>query len=168
MWLFNSNSTVRTYDCRNLGTLMVYDYHITDALLTLVVNLETKEYRMLIANASRSIHLSVECMIYIVPWTLAFLLMIRVVSAEALQKSSGLDRIYIPCDGPVWVAECNLDATLVYQQRSRSALICTDGHGRLVIWNASLYTDMTLAQQLLILLLRSVARGITCLGKVVL
>lgn len=46
---------------------MVYDYHITDALLTLVVNLETKEYRMLIANASRSIHLSVECMIYIVP-----------------------------------------------------------------------------------------------------
>ncbi|KAH1328395.1 hypothetical protein KXW98_005604 [Aspergillus fumigatus] len=109
----------------NLGTLMVYDYHITDALLTLVVNLETKEYRMLIANASRSIHLSVE------------------LSAEALQKSSGLDRIYIPCDGPVWVAECNLDATLVYQQRSRSALICTDGH----------------AQQLLILLLRSVARG---------
>ncbi|KMK58260.1 hypothetical protein Y699_03680 [Aspergillus fumigatus Z5] len=118
---------------QNMVKTVDVEIELTDmnyALLTLVVNLETKEYRMLIANASRSIHLSVE------------------LSAEALQKSSGLDRIYIPCDGPVWVAECNLDATLVYQQRSRSALICTDGH----------------AQQLLILLLRSVARGITCLG----
>jgi hypothetical protein len=46
---------------------MVYDYHITDALLRLVVNPEAKEYRMLISNASRSMCLSIECMIYIIP-----------------------------------------------------------------------------------------------------
>jgi hypothetical protein len=54
---------MRTDDCRNLGTLTVYDYHITDALLRLVVSLELKEYRMLISNQPRSICLSIECMI---------------------------------------------------------------------------------------------------------
>ncbi|RLM00032.1 hypothetical protein CFD26_107921 [Aspergillus turcosus] len=109
----------------NLGTLMVYDYHITDALLKLVFDVQANHYRMVISNASRSICLSIE------------------LSSEALQQLSGLDQIYIPCNGPVWIAESNLDRTHVYQQRSRSALTCADGH----------------AQQLLILMLQSVGRG---------
>ena len=65
------------------------------------------------------------------PMRVAPLLIAQAVSSEALQQFSGLDQIYIPYDGLVWVAESNLDVTHVYQQRSRSALTCADGHGTL-------------------------------------
>lgn len=45
---------------------MVYSYHIADAVLKLVVNVKTKAYRMLVSNASRSICLSIECMMFII------------------------------------------------------------------------------------------------------
>jgi hypothetical protein len=83
-----------------------------------------------------------------------------------LQQFSRLDQIYIPCDGPVWVAESNLDVANVYRQRSRSALICEDGHGMLATWKCFIRTDKCLAQQLLILMLQSVGRGMPCLTSV--
>lgn len=47
---------------RGLGLLMIYDYHLPDATLKLVINLKTKYYRLLFSNASRSICLSIESM----------------------------------------------------------------------------------------------------------
>lgn len=51
-----------TISHRGLGLLMVYDYHILDATLKLVMNLKTKNYRLLFSNASKSICLSIESM----------------------------------------------------------------------------------------------------------
>jgi hypothetical protein len=59
-------------------------------------------------------------------------------SSEGLHQFSGLDQIYIPWDGPVWMAESNLDVAHVYQQRSRSALTSADGHGTLTTWQCSI------------------------------
>ncbi|CRG84159.1 hypothetical protein PISL3812_01482 [Talaromyces islandicus] len=108
-----------------LGLLVVYDYHLPDATLKLAINLKTKDYRLLISNASKSICLSIE------------------MSTKALQHTAGTSNLYLHIDNLCWVVENNLDGAHVYQQRSRSSLACADTH----------------TQQLLTLMLQSVARG---------
>lgn len=86
----------------------------------------------------------------------------RAVSSKLLQQIARTSNLCLTSENPCWIAESNLDRTHVYQQRSSSSLTCGDAHGTLPVIHFTailLCTDMDIAQQLLILVLQSVARS---------
>ncbi|PWY96499.1 hypothetical protein BO94DRAFT_592285 [Aspergillus sclerotioniger CBS 115572] len=111
------NTTIRTNDVvsltdpcfhRALGHLMVYNYHISDATLKLVSNLERNAYRLLISNTSRSTCLSID------------------VSAESLKNMDRQNDAYIQIGGPCLVAETARNRANIHQHNSAATLTCAD------------------------------------------
>ena len=141
---------------------MVYNYHIPDATFRLAINLKTEDYRLLFSNASRSICLSIESKFYPNMLNGTFPLIKRTVTSESLRQIARTSNLCFTSEDPCWIAESNLDRAHVYQQRSSSSLTCADAHGMLPAIHFTvilLCTDRDIAQQLLILVLQSVARG---------
>lgn len=82
-------------------------------------------------------------------------------SPKTLHQVAGKSELYLPFDNPCWVAESDMSQAHVHQQQTRTSLICADAHSMLAIYMVaiSLYTDKLIAQQLLTMMLQSVARG---------
>lgn len=85
----------------------------------------------------------------------------EIVSPRTLHQVAGTNELYLPFDSPCWVAESNMSQAHIHKQQTRTSLICADALSMLAIYMVvmSLYTDKLIAQQLLTMMLQSVARG---------
>ena len=85
------------------------------------------------------------------------------VSSISLQQLAATNELCLSFDTPCWVVESDLNQARVYQQQTRTSLICADEHSMLAFYTKAiqLYTDGLIGQQLLTMMLQSVARGKT-------
>lgn len=123
--LISANSD-RYPPARPLGLLMIYNYHLADAILKLGFNVENGKYRLLISNGSKSIFLSIEGKSALLSSINDLFLIPRAVSLESLSQIKGIKAPCISLNAPCWIAEADMSVMRIYEHDKEPTLTCAN------------------------------------------